>query len=90
MKVSAKIDRVTVELIDDGLDPYAIAAALVIRGAAALSFRFKVDVVLQLIENAMKKRGAAMSADQLSVQDAHLVAEQQLEQVVSGVWGSVQ
>ena len=58
MTASAKIDRVTVELIADGLDPYAVATALVIRGAAALSSRFKPDVVLTLIRNSMEKREA--------------------------------
>ena len=58
MTASAKIDRVTVELIADGLDPYAVATALVIRGAAALSSRFEPDVVLTLIRNSMEKHEA--------------------------------
>ena len=58
MKASAKVDRVTAELIADGLDPYAVATALVIRGAAALSSRFKPD--LTLIRNAMKKHEARL------------------------------
>ncbi len=55
---AAKVDRVAVELIKDGLDPYAVATALVIRGAAALSSRFEPDVVLTLIRNAMEKHEA--------------------------------
>ncbi len=58
MTASAKVDRVAVELIADGLNPYAIAAALVIRGAAAVSSRFKPDVVLTLIRNSMEKHEA--------------------------------
>ena len=57
---SEEVNELVTDLVADGHDPIAVAAAFVISGAAALSSRFKPDVVLTLIRNAMEKHAARL------------------------------